>query len=150
MNERITPPWHLWVVGVLGLLFTAFGAYDYYMSQIGDRDHIAAAMEPMGVDVDVAIEYFSSFPLWVDFFWALGVWAAVAGSVLLLLRNRFAFHAYAASLVGLVVSNAYGFANPIPGVTHAAASYMAVAVIAIVMVLLTIYARRMTARGILT
>lgn len=149
MNERVAVPWHLWVVGVLGLLFTAFGAYDYYMSQTGNRAYIAAAVEPMGIDPDVAVAYFSAFPLWADFFWALGVWAAVAGSILLLLRIRYALHAYLASLLGLVVSNIYGLVNPIPGMTNAGATYAAIAVVAIVMLALTWYARRMTLRGVL-
>lgn len=142
-------PWHLWVVGVLALLFTLYGGYDYYMSQIGDRAYIAAAVEPFGIDADVAVEYFSTFPLWADVFWALGVWSAVAGSVLLLLRSRFAFPAYVLSLVGLVVSNAYSYSNPIPGMTDSAMTLVVVAVVVIVMVLLTIYARRMVAKGVL-
>ena len=142
-------PWHLWVVGTLALLFTLYGGYDYYMSQIGNREYIAAAVEPLGIDADVAVEYFSTFPLWADIFWAIGVWSGVAGSSLLLLRRRFAFHAYAFSLVGLAVSNAYSYSNPIPGMTDSAMTLIVVAVVAIVMVLLTIYARRMASRGVL-
>jgi hypothetical protein len=40
-------------------------------------------------------------------FWALGVWGALAGSMLLLLRSRRAVTAFAASLVGLAVSTGY-------------------------------------------
>ena len=149
MNETKTVPWHLWVVGLLGLLFTLFGAYDYTMSQLGDRDYIAAAMEPMGVNADDAVAYFSGFPLWADFVWALGVWGAVAGAVLLLLRSRFAVPAFIVSLVGLVLSNAYSLTNPMEGMTDSAATYVAVAVVAAVMVALTVYAHRMRRRGVL-
>ncbi len=142
-------PWHLWAVGVLGLLFAAFGAYDYIMSQIGDRDYVAAAVEPMGIDVDAAIEYFANFPLWIDFFWAVGVWSAVAGAILLLLRRRLAYPAYAASLVGLAITNGYSFVNPIPGVEHNAMSAVVVGIVVLVMVLLTIYARRQATTGVL-
>ena len=145
MNETRTVPWHLWVVGLLGLLFTLFGAYDYTMSQLGDRDYIAAAMEPMGVNADDAVAYFSGFPLWADFVWALGVW----GAVLLLLRSRFAVPAFIVSLVELVLSNAYSLTNPMEGMTDSAATYVAVAVVAAVMVALTVYARRMRRRGVL-
>ena len=149
MNVTKTVPWHLWVVGLLGLLFTLFGAYDYTMSQLGDRDYIAAAMEPMGVNADDAVAYFSSFPLWADFVWALGVWGAVAGAVLPLLRSRFAVPAFIVSLVGLVLSNAYSLTNPMEGMTDSAATYVAVAVVAAVMVALTVYAHRMRRRGVL-
>ena len=149
MNETKTVPWHLWVVGLLALLFTLFGAYDYTMSQMGDREYIAAAMEPMGVNADDAVAYFSSFPLWADFVWAMGVWGGVAGAVLLALRSRFAVPAFIVSLVGLLLSNAYSLSNPIAGMADSAVPYVAVVVIAAVMVALTIYAHRMRRRGVL-
>ena len=98
-------PWHLWVVGVLAVMFTAFGAYDYVMSQLGDRAYIGAMVEPAGIETEVAVAYFSSFPFWADLVWAIGVWGAVAGSLLLLARRAWAYPAYLASLAGLVASN---------------------------------------------
>jgi hypothetical protein len=46
--------------------------------------------------------------------WALGVWGALAGSVLLLLRSRRAVTAFAASLVGLAVSTLYQWVGGTP------------------------------------
>ena len=149
MNETKAAPTHLWVVGILALLFTLFGAYDYTMSQMGNREYIAAAVAPMGVDVDTAVAYFSGFPLWADFVWALGVWGAVAGSILLLARSRFAVPAYVLSLVGLVMSNVYSLTNPMEGMAESSATYIAVAVVASVMVALLVYAHRMRQRGVL-
>ena len=149
MNETKTVPWHLWVVGVSALLFTLIGVNDYVRSQMGDRAYIANAVEPMGIDADAAVEYFSGFPMWADFAWALGVWGAVAGAVLLLLRSRFAVPAFIVSLVGLVLSNAYSLTNPMEGMTDSAVTYVAVAVVAAVMVALTVYAHRMRRRGVL-
>ena len=37
----------------------------------------------------------------------LGVWGAIAGSLLLLMRSRFAVHAFAVSLAGLAASTVY-------------------------------------------
>ena len=142
-------PWHLWVVGVLALMFTAFGAYDYVMSQLGDRAYIGAAVEPMGIDTDVAVTYFSSFPFWADFIWAIGVWGAVAGSLLLLARRAWAYPAYLASLLGLVGSNAYGVANPVPGMTDSSMSYAMIAVVFAIMVALAVYARTQREQGVL-
>jgi hypothetical protein len=42
--------------------------------------------------------------------WAAGVWAAFIGSVLLLLRSRFAVVAFIASLVGMAVSFSHNLA----------------------------------------
>ena len=39
--------------------------------------------------------------VWFDADWAIGVWFAVAGSVLILLRSRFAAPAFLISLAGL-------------------------------------------------
>ncbi len=148
-SDQADTPWHLWVVGALALLFTAFGGYDYTMSQMGDREYIAAAVGGMGIDVDAAVEYFSTFPLWMDFVWAIGVWGGVLGAVLLLLRNRLAFPVWAVSLAALVVSNIYGFIEPIPGITDPTPTYAAIAIVFVVMLALTLYARAMAARGVL-
>lgn len=147
--ERPATPWHLWLIGILALLFTLFGGYDYYMSQIGDRAYIEAAVGGMGIDVDAAVDYFANFPLWMDLVWAIGVWGGVAGAVLLLLRSRFAFPVWLVSLIALVVSNAYGFINPIPGITDPRPTYMAIAVVFVIMLALTLYARAMAKRGVL-
>jgi len=53
-------------------------------------------------------EYFQSFPLWTVAFWAIGVFGGVIGCLLLLLKNRLAFHFLLASLIGAIVSNLGG------------------------------------------
>ena len=92
-------PWHLWVVGVLSLLWNAFGAFDYTMSHTqGDAHFRKAGM------TDAQIAAFHAIPPWMELFWAMGVWGAVIGSVLLLLRSRWAVPVLLASLVGAAVS----------------------------------------------
>lgn len=142
-------PWHLWVIGVVALLFNAFGCYDYYMSQTANRAYIESAVGGMGIDVDAALEYFANFPLWMDFIWAIGVWGGLLGAVLLLLRNKLAYPVWAVSLVALVISNIYGFIEPIPGITDPTPTYIAIATIFVIMLLLTFYARNMAAKGVL-
>ncbi len=151
MNSNATAqvPRHFWVVGVLALLFTAFGGYDYYMSQTANREYIETAVGGMGIDVDAAVEYFANLPLWMDFVWAIGVWGGLLGAVLLLLRNKLAYPVWAVSLVALVISNIYGFAEPIPGITDPTPTYIAIAVVFVVMLALTLYARAMAAKGVL-
>lgn len=142
-------PWHLWVVGGLSLLWNSFGAYDYTMTQLRDRDYIASAVEPLGFDVDTAIAYWDGFPVWADFFWALGVWGSVAGSLLLLLRSRFALHGFVISLIGLIGGMAYQFANPMPGLTDSTIPMVFTLVIFAIIIALVWYSRRMTAIGVL-
>lgn len=148
-ERRAEAPWHLWAVGIVSLLWNGFGAYDYTMTQLRDREYIASMVEPMGFDVDTAMAYWDGFPVWADFFWALGVWGSVAGSVLLLLRSRFAFHAFVASLIGLIGGMGYQLANPMPGLTDTAIPMVFTAVILAVILALIWYSRRMTAQGVL-
>ena len=103
-------PWHLWAVGVVSLLWNAFGGYDFIMTTTRG----AAYMRASGFD-QAMIDYFIAMPAWMYVPWTLGVWGAVAGSILLLLRNRLAVWAFGLSLIGAVVSLIYGqFINPPP------------------------------------
>jgi hypothetical protein len=96
-------PVHLWIAGVVSLLWNSFGAFDYTMTQTRNEAYLAAFTAEQRV-------YFDSFPAWADAAWALGVWGALAGSVLLLFRSRHAVTAFAISLIGLVLSTIYQFA----------------------------------------
>ena len=94
MTEPLKTPWHLWAVGIVTLLWNAVGVYSYLMTELGKLASLG--FEPH------QIAYFDSFPAWAIAFWALGVWGAFAGSILLLLRSRYAVHALIVALVGLV------------------------------------------------
>ena len=101
-SEGRQVPGHLWAVGVVSLLWNAFGAYDYVMSKLSPQSYF----HEMGLN-EASVAYMISFPAWLTAFWALGVWGSVAGSVLLLLRSRHAVAAFALSLLGLAVSQGY-------------------------------------------
>ena len=149
MEATCKTPWHLWVVGLVSLLWNAFGAYDYIMSKTENREYLASMMEPAGVSVDTAITYMNSMPLWANIGWGLGVWGAVAGSIMLLLRNRFALHAFVVSLVGLVLGTVHQLTNPIPGMTDTTTPMIFMFVIFVITLLLLWYSRAMIARGVL-
>lgn len=106
-SARRPAPWHLWAVGGLSLLWNLGGAADYTFSHLRNRTWIEAGAERMRITADQMIAYIDSFPAWLHAFWALGVWGAVVGSILLLARSRFAVAAYAASLLGLAVTQFY-------------------------------------------
>lgn len=93
-QERAATPWHLWVVGILTLLWNSVGVLSYMMTELGK-------LESLGMTPD-QIAYFDSFPAWATAVWALGVWGAFFGSVLLLLRSRWAVTAIAVALIGLI------------------------------------------------
>lgn len=140
-------PWHLWVVGVVSLLWNCFGATDYTMSQLRNRDWLGGAAEAMGITADQMIAYIDGFPGWMHAFWALGVWGALIGSILLLLRKRHAVWAYALSLIGLAVTQLYQAVTPQPEWVESNVA-MNVIIWAIAIFLL-IYAVSMKNRGVL-
>ena len=93
-------PAHLWIVGVLALLFNGFGCYDYLMTNL----HNATYLERFSAD---QIAYMHSLPAWLTASWAIGVWGGLAGAVLLLMRSRYAVWALALSCIGAVVGLGY-------------------------------------------
>ena len=143
---RVTP-WHLWTVGVLSLLWNGFGAYDFVMSLTQREVYWRAS----GM-TDAMITYYNAMPTWMYGPWVLGVWGAVAGSVLLLMRSRFAVHAFALSLVGAVISLVYGAIidrAPPPPPEMAFMAYMPYAIAAIAAALAW-YAWTMRSKGVLS
>ncbi|MBX7483310.1 hypothetical protein [Qipengyuania qiaonensis] len=94
MNTDIKAPWHLWAVGVITLLWNAVGIMSYTMTELGQLEALGMTPEQ--------IAYFDTFPSWATAVWALGVWGAFFGSILLLFRSRFAVYSLAISVVGLV------------------------------------------------
>ncbi len=106
----VRTPWHLWLVGVLSLLWNGFGAFDF----ISTTTRGEAYMREAGFDQPM-IDYFNAMPNWMYVPWTLGVWGAVIGSVLLLARRKWAVHAFALSFLGALVSLIYGkFISPPP------------------------------------
>lgn len=109
-------PMHLWVVGIVSLLWNSFGAFDYTMTQTRNQAYLAQF-------TDAQRAYFESFPVWMEAAWAFGVWGALAGSILLLLRSRHAVTAFAVSLAGLALSSLWQFVlspTPMPEMPPAA------------------------------
>ena len=94
-------PWHLWVVGILSLVWNASGAFVIMSAQSGsvmdmDAREVAhyAAQEPWFVAVtDVALV------------------AAALAAVALLLRSRWAVHLYWLSIGAIVVTSVYDIAQ---------------------------------------
>jgi hypothetical protein len=139
---RPATPWHLWVVGILALLWNSFGAYDYLMTMTRNEAYMSAFTPEQ-------LEYFYGFPAWMVAFWAVGVWCAFLGAILLVLRSRWAFHAFLLGLVGMAGTWFYQFTHPAPpGVLDGIGLLMSV-VIWITQVLLALYAFSMLKKGVL-
>ncbi|WP_182911913.1 hypothetical protein [Sphingomonas cavernae] len=136
-------PWHLWLVGAASALWNCMGAFDYTMTKTRNADYVAALTPEQHAWID-------SFPLWANAGWGLGVWGALAGSILLLFASRFAVYAFAVSLFGLAVTTVFQFGvSPMPGTGNSAGGMLFSLTLWIVAIALLVYAIRMRARGVL-
>ena len=71
-EQTAKTPWHLWVVGLFGLLWSAMGAMDYFMTQTRNAEYMAHFTPEQ-------LEFFYGFPSWVVATWAVAVWGGVFG-----------------------------------------------------------------------
>jgi uncharacterized membrane protein len=142
MTGQQKAPWHLWAVGTLSLLWNAMGGVDYTMTHLHNAAWLAA-MTPE------QIAWLNHFPVWATSCWAFGVWGAIAGSLLLLIRSRWAVSAFVVSLLGFIGSHIYQYASNAPAGLNTASGTIFAAVLAVVAVLLLLYARQMGRQGVL-
>lgn len=137
-------PWHLWLVGILGFLWSLMGVVSFMLAEM----NVEAVMSRYPQEQR---DYFTSFPLWAVAFWAIGVFGGVIGCVLLLLRKRLAFPVLLASLIGAIVSNLGGlFLLGGMKVMRETGGLGFTAVPIVLGVLLASYARAMSKKGVLS
>ncbi len=119
------------------------GAFDYLMTQTKNEGYLSQFTPEQ-------LEYFYSFPTWVEATWAIAVWSAVVGSVLLLMTKRLAVWVFLTALGAMVLTTIYNFglSNGLE-VMGDAFSLVFTGIIFVVSVALYLYARAMTARGVL-
>ena len=149
VDTRAGAPVHLWIVGALGLLWNGFGCYDYLMTRMRNTDYLKEMMPT--ADPEAVLAWVDSFPIWAQFGWGLGVWAGLAGSVLLLLRHRWAVVTLGLSAVGAILGLGYQIvaAPPLPGAEGAMFEVMPFVII-LIAVALFLYARAMRQKGVLS
>jgi hypothetical protein len=139
---RARAPVHLWIVGVLALLWNAIGAFDYMATQLKLDFYMSQFSEEQ-------LAYFYGFPAWAVAGWAFGVWGGLAGAVGLVLRRRWAVWAFAVSLAGLAVSSIFTLVLSSGAEVMGASGAVFSAVIWAVAIFLLVYARAMARRRVL-
>jgi hypothetical protein len=97
-------PWWFWLVCAIAILWNGFGAYDFAMSALqGDAYYRSMKM------TEAMIAYMHTYPAWMWAMWFAGTVGGFIGSVLLLLRSRWALHAFVISLAGFLMSLVYAY-----------------------------------------
>jgi hypothetical protein len=142
MHESVKAPVHLWIVGIVSLLWNAIGAFDYLASQLKIEFYMSQFTQEQ-------LDYFYGFPAWAVAAWALGVWGSFFGSLALLLRKSWAVPLFGISILGLAVNSVYTYwmSNGIEVMGEGAVMFTAV--IWVIVLLLFFYARALEKRGVL-
>lgn len=100
-TPAITPRrgWHLWLVGILSLLWNGFGCYDFTMTATRNADYLKPYPQEM-------VAYWLAMPWWIWAMWFIGVFGGLLGAIALLMRSAWAVKLFAASLLAAAVSMA--------------------------------------------
>lgn len=137
-------PWHLWVVGVIAVLWNAVGVVDFTLTQLGNEAYLKDFTAEQ-------LAYFKSFSPWAVIAWGAGVYGGFIGSILLLARRGLAVPVFLVSILGVILTSLYSHVindgAKVMGGGAGAAIFSAV--IFIIAVLLWLYARGLTRRGVL-
>ena len=99
-RRPLRPPFHLWVVGLLLVLWNCWGLFGAVAAQ-------ARLLPQMPAEISA---YFASQPLWFMVIADLSPLAGVAGSIALLLQSRWAPRLFFAQIVIVLLTNAYEMA----------------------------------------
>lgn len=140
-NTQSTP-WHIWLIGGVSLLWNAMGGFDYIMTKTRNADYLAQFTPEQ-------LDYFHTYPLVANIGWGLGVWGAILGSILLLIRSRWAVTAFSLSLFGLIITTIYSFFMSDGAKIMGTGGMIFSAVIFVIAVALLAYARGQAMRGVL-
>lgn len=142
-ESRTKTPIHLWIVGVVALLWNLMGAFDYLATQTRMESYMSQFS-------DEQLAYFYGFPAWVVSCWAFAVWGGLAGAVGLLLRKRWAVWMFGISLVGMILTSIYNFVLSSGAEIMGTGAAIFTVVIAALAIFLLLYSRWLATKNVLT
>ena len=141
-GARARTPVHLWIIGVLALLWTMMGAFDYLATKLQLDFYMSQFSEEQ-------LAYFYGFPAWVVSAWAFGVWGALAGSVGLLLRRKWSLWAFVVSIAGMVVTTIYNFGMTNGAEIMGSGAMVFTGIIWVISIFLVVYSWSLAKKGVL-
>jgi len=152
MNEAsaasVTPrpkaPVQFWIVSALSLTWNFYLAVDFSLTRTRNMAYIEAVMG----DAQAALAWIDASPAWVIAAWAISIWGALAGSVLLLARSRHAVSVFLIALACTAINSLRQYVS-IPASLDTAEMEVMLWVLLLVAGFWWWYARRAAARGIL-
>jgi hypothetical protein len=143
-DAPVRTPWHLWLVGLIAVLFNSIGVFDFVMSMAqGAKYQASVGMTPE------QIAHYQQMPSWMMVVWAVGVFGAFLASILLLLRRRQALTTFIVSLAAFLLSLLYTYVLTDGGAVMGQQMAVTSAVIAGLLAFFSWYSRFMTLRQVL-
>ncbi len=144
MSSAKSAGWSFWLIAVVSLLWNSMAAFDYVMTQTRNAQYLEQFTPEQ-------LAFFHGFPLWVTATWAIAVWFAVLGSILLLLRRRQAVPVFLVSLIAMMMTALHNFVLSSPDMAEIMGNFAIwfSVVIFLIALFLPLYARGMRDRGVL-
>ncbi|MFT5113980.1 MAG: putative membrane protein YiaA [Parasphingorhabdus sp.] len=141
-NPTLRTPWHLWGVGVLGILWYLIGLYDFSSTILRETTYTAYFSKEMHA-------FYDAMPWWAIIAWGGAEFSGITGGILLLRKSRFAVNALIAALIFIFVNSIYNFVikNAEKALGEAAFYFEALVIVSTVSFLM--YALRMRQTGII-
>jgi hypothetical protein len=100
-DAPLKAPWHLWVVGVLALLWNVAGAWTVLAAQAG---------APLDMDAAERAYYAAQEP-WIVAVTDVALVSAILAAVALLLRSLWAAHLFWLSIAAIAITDGYEMAQ---------------------------------------
>jgi hypothetical protein len=141
-KANVKTPAHLWIIGILALLWDAMGAFDYVSTQLR-LEFYMSNFSPEQLD------YFYGLPTWVVAAWAIAVWSSLLGALALLLRKAWAVMLFGLAILGLLVTTVHNFVLSNGAEIMGDFAVKFTVVIWVVAIFLFLYARAMENRKVL-
>ena len=135
-------PRHLWIVGIIAVLWNAIGAFDYAATQFRIESYMSQFPPEQ-------LEYFYGFPAWAVASWAIAVWSSLIASLGLLLRKVWSVGLFGLALAAMVITFLYNFVLSDGLSMLGTGGAIFTAVIWAIAIFLFFYARAMAKRGVL-
>jgi hypothetical protein len=141
-EPKAKTPWHIWVVGIVAVLFNFIGVFDFSMTMMQGSTYMASAgMTPE------QIAHYDNMPMWMTFVWAIGVFGAFGASILLLLKRKLSVPIFMISLTAFMLSLVYTYVLTGAGAIMGQQMAITSGVIAVLLAFFTLYARQMAKAG---
>jgi len=143
-TRSVKAPWHLWVVGIVAVLWNSMGVLDFSMTQWNSEAWLKSFTPEQ-------VAYIRQFPLWAVICWGAGVYGGFIGSILLLARKTWAVPVFLVSLFGAIMTSVYSHlvTNSSQAMGTGAGAAVFSAVIVAIAALLLWYSFAMCRRGAL-